>query len=92
MDMKLINRYISILLFAILVGCDSSPSPMLSYEELKNYPTQCEKADVQLKQLRQIQAIKNFDSDPDNLKEDDRLYNGRLKATIWWYAYECNVS
>lgn len=65
---------------------------MLSYEELKNYPTQCEKADLQLQQLRQIQVLKNFDSDPDNLNEDDRKYNGRLKATIWWYVYQCEKS
>jgi hypothetical protein len=90
--MKPTYKYAPVLLFALLMGCDSSPSPILSYEELKNYPTQCEKAEGQLKQLRQIQAMKNFDSDPDNLNEEDRLYNGRLKATIWWYAYECSLS
>ena len=65
---------------------------MLSYEELGRFPVQCSKADEQLKQLRQIQAMKNFDSDPDNLNDDDRAYNSRLKATIWWFAYECEKS
>jgi hypothetical protein len=70
---------------------DSGPK-VLSFKELKNYPSQCAKADSQLAELKRIQQLKNFDSDPDNLDEDDRDYNSRLKSTIWWYAYKCNKS
>lgn len=80
------------ILFAavLLAGC--TDTSVMSYEQLVKYPVQCAKADEQLKELRNIQAIKNFDPDPDNLNEDDRAYNSRLKATIWWYAYSCNKS
>lgn len=63
-----------------------------TYEELVNYPSSCNKADEQLAELRSIQRIKNFSADPDQLNEDDRLYNSRLKASIWWYAYRCDKS
>ena len=80
------------ILFAavILAGC--TDTSVMTYEQLVKYPVQCAKADEQLKELRKVQAIKNFDSDPDNLNEDDRAYNSRLKATIWWFAYSCGKS
>ena len=52
---------------------------------------QCDKADSQLAQLRKIQQQKNFDTNPDNLNEEDRAYNSRLKATIWWYTWKCGA-
>ena len=64
----------------------------LTYEELVNYPSECSKADEQLKELRALQRRKAFDPDPDNLLDAERAYNGRLKATIWWYAYRCGKS
>jgi hypothetical protein len=72
---------------------DSSSAPtahILTYQELVKYPTSCDRADEQLAELKQLQQIKNFAQDPDSLSEQDRAYNGRLKATIWWYSYECN--
>ncbi len=72
-----------------LYGCDSN---ILTYEQLVNYPASCAKADEQLKHLKEIQKFKNFNPDSDFLNEDDRAYNGRLKATIWWYAYRCDKS
>jgi hypothetical protein len=76
------------LLFCLLVGCKDTN---LTYQQLVDYPMQCAKADAQLAQLRQIQKQKNFDPDPDNLNEEDRAYNSRLKATIWWYTWKCGV-
>jgi hypothetical protein len=64
---------------------------MLTYDQLVNYPSQCEKAKEQLAELRAIQRIKNFAQDPDALDEADRAYNSRLKATIWWYTWKCGV-
>lgn len=84
----------TILLAAMfLMGCKpEASSQMLTYEQLVNYHVTCEKADEQLKILRNIQRIKNFNPDPDMLEDMDRAYNSRLKATIWWFAYRCNKS
>lgn len=76
-----------------LVGCgEGSSNHILTYEELVKYPVNCERAQSQLAELRQLQAIKNFNPDPDELADDDRKYNARLKATIWWFAYKCGNS
>lgn len=71
----------------VITGCDSH---ILTYEELRKYPVSCAKEQKQLAELREIQAIKNFADDPDQLNEQDRAYNSRLKATIWWYGAECH--
>jgi len=83
-------RHWIILAILLLPGCDSN-SRMLTYDQLVNYPSQCEKAKEQLAELRAIQRIKNFAQDPDALDEADRAYNSRLKATIWWYTWKCGV-
>lgn len=73
-----------------LLGCNSNASErVMSYEELKKFPVDCSKKDTQLKQLKHIQKVKNFDPDIENLSDSDQLYNSRLKSTIWWYAYSC---
>ena len=64
----------------------------LTYQELYDFPNTCDKAATQLEFLHRLQESKHFDSDPDNLSINDQDYNGRLKATIWWYAYRCNKS
>jgi Tfp pilus assembly protein PilP len=84
-------RILALISVLALSGCIES-TQVMSYEQLVKYPVQCAKADEQLKELRQVQAIKNFNPDPDSLNEDDRAYNSRLKATIWWYAYSCDKS
>lgn len=71
-----------------LAGCDNTH--ILSYEELRKYPTSCANEQKQLAELKYIQRVKNFSSDPDELSEEDRAYNSRLKATIWWYSLECH--
>jgi Tfp pilus assembly protein PilP len=78
-----------LVLALLLTGCNETSSRVLTYDQLVNYPSQCAKADAQLRELREIQRIKNFDQDPDNLTPADRAYNSRLKASIWWYAYRC---
>ena len=61
----------------------------MSYEQLKNYSTDCNKKTQQLTELNSLLNSKNFDPDPEKLTEPDRIYNSRLKATIWWYTYSC---
>ena len=77
-----------VLLALLLTACTDSGSTM-SYEQLVNYPSSCDKKETQLKELTQIQRSKNFAQDPDDLNESDRAYNSRLKATIWWYKWKC---
>jgi hypothetical protein len=71
---------------------DYSYYKVMSYQELWDFPNSCEKADSQLEILKRLQAHKNFNPDPDLLNSNDQDYNGRLKATIWWYAYRCDKS
>ena len=82
-------KYVVLLAAVLLAGCNES-NYVMTYEQLVNYPAQCAKADSQLRELRDLQKLKNFAEDPDDLNEADRAYNSRLKATIWWYAYKCD--
>jgi len=75
---------------SITANSNAAVTRDMTYELLARYPTNCELADAQLAELKQLQRIKNFAQDPDQLSDYDRSYNGRLKATIWWYTYECN--
>jgi len=90
-------KYFLAVLVLALAGCidrhevEYTPKVM-TYQQLVAYPVSCELADSQLRELRTLQAQKNFDEDPDRLGEDDRVFNSRLKATIWWYAYRCEKS
>jgi hypothetical protein len=78
-----------------LAGCNNSASSptykMLSYEELVGFQTSCTDRDNQQKHLKYILDRKGFNPNPDNLSADDRAYNSRLKATLWWYEYRCAV-
>jgi len=74
----------------ITANSNAAVSKVMTYEQLAKYPANCDLADAQLAELKQLQQIKKFAQDPDELSEYDRSYNGRLKATIWWYTYECN--
>lgn len=78
-----------LVLAVLLAGCNETSSRDLTYDQLVNYPSQCAKADEQLRELKALQARKNFNEDPDMLNDSDRAYNSRLKASIWWYAYRC---
>ena len=80
---------LSILVALLLGGCDGTSMSILTYEDLVKYPVSCERAEQQLAHLRYIQKVKNFDSDIEKLTPEDRAYNSRLKATIWWFAYRC---
>ena len=66
------------------------PPSIMTYQELVDYPMDCNFKDQQLIELKNLQTIKNFDADPDLLEDSDRAFNSRLKATIWWYAYRCD--
>lgn len=76
-----------------LAGCQQPVAPkIMTYQELVDYPVDCKFKDTQVAELKKLQAIKNFDPDPDLLNAEDYDFNGRLKATIWWYVYRCDQS
>ena len=81
-------RLLLVIAMLVLSGCGETR--ILSYDELVHFKTSCTNKEAELKQLRAIQQVKNFAQDPDDLNEEDRAYNSRLKATIWWYTTECN--
>jgi hypothetical protein len=95
-------KCIAILAILVLAGC-KEPRPIstatqsirpaqfqpLTYDQLVKYPIDCAKKDSQMAELKQLQEFKNFPEDSDSLNINDRAYNGRLKATIWWYSYSC---
>lgn len=100
-----VRAIVGISILAILILAFSSNEPavaekpydytyykVLSYKELWDFPNSCDKVTNQLAILKRLQAHKDFNADPDSLNKDDRDYNGRLKATIWWYAYRCDQS
>lgn len=62
---------------------------VLTYQQLVDYPVDCNLKKEQLAELQEVQRIKNFNPDSDELIEADYHYNSRLKATIWYYAYGC---
>jgi hypothetical protein len=82
----------ALLLSALLLTACVDENQSLTYQQLRDYPVDCSLKDQQLQQLKTIQTKLNFDQDPDKLSEPDRVYNSRLKATIWWYAYSCEQS
>jgi len=92
-------KYVAMLAILVLAGCkesrpisttaQSTQFRPLTYQQLVNYPIDCVKKDSQLAELKELQEFKNFPQDSDSLNVNDRAYNGRLKATIWWYSYSC---
>jgi len=83
-------KFLPVVLVLLLTACGDNPRD-ISYEQLKRFPKDCSKLDVNLAQLNTLQRSKNFKEDPDELEESDRAYNALLKETIWWYRRECDM-
>lgn len=87
--MKLVTIAIALALAGLYPAKSFAEVKILSLEELRSYPVDCKLKETQLTHLRQIQKIKNFNSNPDALNDYDRAYNSRLKSTIWWFYFGC---
>jgi hypothetical protein len=87
--MKLITIAIALALAGLYPAKSFAEVKILSLEELRSYPVDCKLKEKQLAHLRQIQQIKNFNSDPDSLSNLDKAYNSRLKSTMWWFYFGC---
>jgi len=96
--MKYAVMLMALLLFAcqekasVTVQAPSKQPAVLTYDYLANYPLNCDLAESQLAELKDIQDRFNLDSDPEKLSENDRAWNGIIKSNIWWFAYRCNKS
>jgi hypothetical protein len=86
-------KYLPAVLVLLLAACgkvdNGPPYRPLTYEELVQYQPSCSKQVEQLRELRRLQNYWGFKADPDELNDDDREYNSRLKNLIWWYPYNC---
>lgn len=89
--MKLITVLL-VLSFAGYKEIQAATAKDLSYQELRDLPMNCQHSEQQLVVLKNLQKLKKFNPNPDQLSEYDRSYNGLLKAKIWWYAYRCGKS
>ena len=95
--MKTVGIVIAVILVLLIlkeprkvIPAEAAPIPaILTYQQLVDYPVDCDVKKEQLAELREVQRIKNFNPDSDELNEDDYHYNSRLKATIWYYSYGC---
>lgn len=87
--MKLITIAITLALAGLYPAVAVAETKIPSLEELRSYSVDCKLKEKQLVHLRQIQQIKNFNSDPDLLSTLDKAYNSRLKAIIWWFYFGC---
>jgi hypothetical protein len=91
----LVALFVFLIFIIILFGnpsgsaASTKTNKVLTYQQLVDYPVDCKLKNQQLVELEHLQKIKNFAEDPDDLNTEDRKYNARLKATIWWYAYGC---
>lgn len=86
---------ICILLAAVMLSAcqPSEPRPkILTLSEMEHFQKDCSKSVEQLKQLKYNQNAKNFSENPDDLNDEDRVYNRALKDNIWWFTYTCNQS
>lgn len=83
-------KFLPVLLVVLLTACGDNPRDV-SYEQLKQFPKDCSKVDVNLNKLTTLQHSKGFKEDPDELTDEDRAYNALLKETVWWYRRECDM-
>jgi hypothetical protein len=84
------------LLVVGLVGCASrgQPTPTITYEQLKNtrYTTKdCGQIDYHINRLEaQLKARGLLNTTPEELNEDDRMYNATARILVWNLRIDCN--
>lgn len=79
-----------------LVGCASrgQPTPTITYEQLKNTRYtygDCQQIDYHINLLEsQLRARGLLNAVPENLNEQDRMYNAMARILIWNLRIDCN--
>ena len=86
-------RYLLVMVL-LLSGCGEAANitpykRALTFDEIRQMQLSCTRRDEQLNLLRISKTIKGLDNEPDNLNDDDRAYNSRLKASMWWLEMNC---
>jgi hypothetical protein len=81
-------RYLVILLAVALSACSGEPD--YTYDQLATFTPRCSDQTYQLRRLNQTLRHQGFSKDPDSLDEQDRAFNSKIKAAIWWFEYSCN--
>lgn len=88
-------RFIVLLVTALaIVGCASNRQRAISYEELSNkkYTNRdCQNIEYHVKFLEsQLQARGLTNAVPEQLNEDDRVYNATVRIAVWNLRIGCN--
>lgn len=89
-------KLLVILLAVGLVGCASrgQSTPAASYEQLKNTRYtygDCKQIDYHINYLEgQLKARGLFNAVPEELNEQDRMYNASARILIWNLRIDCN--
>lgn len=89
-------KLFAVLLVAGLVGCASrgQPTPTITYEQMKNtrYTSKdCKQIDYHINTLEaQLKMRGLLNADPEELNEQDRMYNATARILIWNLRIDCN--
>lgn len=76
-------------IFLIVAAVSANAATIKTYEELESYKFTCENVDKDIDMLLKLRNAKKFDQDPDKLSDEDWVFNGRIKASIWVLIAEC---
>lgn len=89
-------KLLAVLVLASLVGCAnrSQPTPTASYEQLKSTRytyKDCQQIDYHINYLEgQLKARGLLNADPEQLNEEDRMYNATARILVWNLRIDCN--
>lgn len=89
-------KLFAVLLLVGLVGCASrgQPTQTITYEQLKStrYTSKdCQRIDYHINTLEaQLKSRGLLNADPEELNEQDRMYNAMARILIWNLRIDCN--
>lgn len=89
-------KLLAVILSCVLVGCASrgQPTTSVSYEQLKNTRytyKDCNQIDTHIDNLEsQLRSRGLLNADPEELNEQDRMYNAMARVLIWNLRIDCN--
>lgn len=89
-------KLLAVLLLVSLVGCASrgQPTQTITYEQMKNTRytyKDCKQIDYHINTLEaQLKSRGLLNADPEELNEEDRMYNAMARIQIWNLRIDCN--
>jgi hypothetical protein len=87
-------KLLAILLAASLVGCVTNPGRAMPYDQfskIKLTGSDCEHIDDRINFAEQQLRLRGLTNvNPEDLNEEDRLYNSTARIQIWSLRIACN--